>query len=477
MHVLADASPHVADAELTELEHRLHQAQADFRIADDLERVRESRPLEANGHIDYAQRASDYRAAFDRAGIRISDDAEAVAASIRASGVHELIEAALDDWAVVAFMLNDRPAVDRLLQIARSADPEPRWRDRFRAPAAWQSTERLRELADDTLAASPPPPGYQVALVGQLLRRKGAGNRDAQLLREACRRQPTDFWLSREMGDALFAQVRLDESAGYYRAALAVRPENAGVHEALGLVLFEVGQTDEELAEYRRAAELAPAGRSVRAQFVNALSRAGYWKEAADECRRALEADPKNPFPPLVLAGNLMTGQRNEDAILMFRRAIKIDPGAQSANFSVGLLVSQKGRHEEAAEAFRAETQMDPKYVAAHQMLANKLAAAGRPTEAITEFEAAIALEPAARLYLELGNLLRAQGRPEEAAANFRLAAASQPYQAWDALAAALLDQGRFAEARTATERFSICPGQMTLAGRTDGGTTSATRC
>ena len=126
VHVLADASPHVADAELTELEHRLHQAQADFRIADDLERVRESRPLEANGHIDYAQRASDYRAAFDRAGIRISDDAEAVAASIRASGVHELIEAALDDWAVVAFMLNDRPAVDRLLQIARSADPEPR---------------------------------------------------------------------------------------------------------------------------------------------------------------------------------------------------------------------------------------------------------------------------------------------------------------------------------------------------------------
>jgi eukaryotic-like serine/threonine-protein kinase len=464
VQVLTDASPHAADAGSPDLAQQLKQAQADFRIAADLERARESRPLTPQGGIDYRQQAADYQEAFDRAGLRIGEDAEPVAASIRASALHEPIEAAIDDWAVVAFLLDDGPAVERLLRIARAADPEPHWRDRFRDPAAWQSTDRLQELADDAFTASPPPPGYQVALLGLLLRKKGGGTRTTLLLREACRRQPGNFWLCREMATALVAEGRLDEAAGYYRAALAVRPENAGAHAELGMVLFNTGQTDYELAELRRAVELAPDARTMQTVLVDQLAAAGYWKEAAAACRSALEADPHNPGPPRVLGNDLWHNRRSEDAVVLLRQAIEIDPGFVAAPNDLGLLFWQTGQHEEAANAFRAVTQLTPRDAFARQRLGLELAAAGHPAEAINALQAAIALRPKEfQFHVDLGRVLRSQGRLEEAADALRQATTIAPHVGWYDLAAVLLDQGRFVEARAATQRFLDLPANQAM--------------
>jgi tetratricopeptide (TPR) repeat protein len=61
-------------------------------------------------------------------------------------------------------------------------------------------------------------------------------------------------------------------------------------------------------------------------------------------------------------------------------------------------------------------------------------------------------------MHLDLGKLLRSQGRSEEAATAFRQATAGNADQAWDGLAAVRLDQGRFAEARAATEHLLALP-------------------
>jgi serine/threonine-protein kinase len=455
--VLTDASPQAADADSPDLAQQLKQAQSDFQIADYLERARESRPLLPDGHIDYQQRAKEYQEAFDRAGLRIGDDAEPIAASIRASAVHDPIEAALDDWAVVAFVLHDGPAVERLLRIARAADSEPSWRNRFRDSTVWQSNDRLQELADDAFAASPPPPGYQVALLGLLLNQRRTGDRATQLLREACRRQPANFWLNREMGDALVTEGRPDESAGYFRAALAARPEKAGAHAAQAL--SSAGQTAEELAELRRAVELAPDVRSMHTALVHHLATAGYWKEAAAACRSALEADPHNPAPLRVLASGLRDNGRIVDAVPLLRKAIEIDPNFVGPHYDLAILYWRTGQHEEAVKAFRALTQLMPTDANAHQWLGVELARAGHPAEAIAELQAAIALQPDSfQLHMDLGAVLRSQGRLQEAADSFRQATTITPQGGWYEPAAVLLDQGRFVEARAATERLLDLP-------------------
>jgi tetratricopeptide (TPR) repeat protein len=94
-------------------------------------------------------------------------------------------------------------------------------------------------------------------------------------------------------------------------------------------------------------------------------------------------------------------------------------------------------------------------------MLAQELAAVGRREEAIAVLEAAAARAPIdVRFPLEVGKLYRSQGKLEDAAAAFNKAAKLVPGRtwAWEGLAAVRLDQGRFADARAATERLLALP-------------------
>jgi serine/threonine-protein kinase len=457
LNVLADASPHLGEADAPDLNERLGKAESELRLAEDFERVRGRRPLLSDQSIDYPQRAAHYQEAFERAGLRIGDDPEPVASYVRTSPIREQLLTSLDDRAHVAFMVNDARLVEQLLRIARAADPQPRWGDRFRDPAVWRSREQLEQLAADAFKTAPPP-GYQLALLGLLLRQAGAESQGAQLLGEACRRLPSNFWVNREMGFVLGREGRYAEAVAYDRIALALRPEDVGVHESLGTSLYAARQIDEAIDVYRRGLGFAPNSRNLRLRLVHCLAQVGYWKEADAECRRALEIAPGDHFPPQSLAAALMLHGRREDAIVVLQKAIESDPGAGSGavRLSLGLVYWRLNRHEDALRTFRALTQVTPADPGAHEQLGDHLAAAGHSAEALTAFRAALTLggRPAARIYEKQGRVLRALGRPEEAAAAFQQVVAEDPVQGWRGVAAARLDQGRFADARSATEQL-----------------------
>src|SRR5262249_19784624 len=161
--ILREGSTHLADANSPALEERLRQGRAAALIATRLQHVRESSPFKTDGTVDYQQRAAEYEEVFERAGLRFGDDTKAVEDFIRASAIRDQLIAAVEDRALVAFMLHDDLLVERLLGIARSADPEPRWRDRFRHAAVWRSRVQLLRLADDALSTAPAPRPHQLA--------------------------------------------------------------------------------------------------------------------------------------------------------------------------------------------------------------------------------------------------------------------------------------------------------------------------
>src|SRR5262249_44387478 len=145
--------------------------------------------------------------------------------------------------------------------------------------------------ATDAITTSPSPHVHQMALLGLLLRKMGDANSGAsvQLLHEAARRQPGNFWINREMGEHLSFSGRHTEAAGYFRAALGSRPENVELRESLGRALINDGRIDEALAEFRHAVELPSDSRSTRSNLMRALAEAGRWVEARAACRHALD--------------------------------------------------------------------------------------------------------------------------------------------------------------------------------------------
>src|SRR5262249_2127276 len=91
--------------------------------------------------------------------------------------------------------------------------------------------------------------------------------------------RPQHSWLNWELGNVLLEANRPAEAAGYFRAALVMRPDSSAVLDRLALALFRQGLVEEALEAYRKAIELDPAGRlphrynAARAALSAALPR------------------------------------------------------------------------------------------------------------------------------------------------------------------------------------------------------------
>src|SRR5262249_17284494 len=127
------------------------------------------------------------------------------------------------------------------------------WSDRFRNPVVWQRRGDLEQLAREAPVAELSP--SLLSALATALAGKGAAT--VPLLRSAQQRYPNDFWLNFDLAHALLP-ARPEEAIGYYRAALALRPDTPAVHVSLGLALYRQGQLDEAIQHYTQAIALDP---------------------------------------------------------------------------------------------------------------------------------------------------------------------------------------------------------------------------
>ena len=248
--MLLQADSRLYDAGLLRLRTQFKHSFYDLDLAAKLEdiRLRRTGLLEDPSH--HRSTAREYAAVFQEARSKVSDD-RAAAALMRKSPIRETLLAGLDDWALVE---EDAVMRSRLLQVARWADPDPSWRDRVRDPAVRHDRKVLERLAAEAPAADAPP--QLLTTLGVLL--KQAGGDAEPLLRAAQRHRPTDFWLNYELGRML-TEVKPWDAIGFYRAALALRPEIGSIYYNLGLAMVSARGRHEAMESYQQAITIDPA--------------------------------------------------------------------------------------------------------------------------------------------------------------------------------------------------------------------------
>jgi serine/threonine protein kinase/tetratricopeptide (TPR) repeat protein len=280
---LGDGNPHEpglvsaalkAEAQLAsgllreEVRHRVEHLLADLAMLEKLEiaRLAEAAATTDGYHFDAHAADLAYARAFRDYGIDV--DALGVpeaAALIRARAIRLHLAAALDDWSKVR-SANEKSDWKRLLAVAREADPDP-WRCALRDALASGHKEELEKL----LASAPSPElsPTTLALLGKLF--QNARGRVAQVavtvLRAGQLRYPDDFWINEYLA-LLLTRVeppQFDEAIGFYRAALALRPQSPGAYVNLGNALYHhvlgrTGDWDGAIAAYREIRRLGPQG-------------------------------------------------------------------------------------------------------------------------------------------------------------------------------------------------------------------------
>jgi superkiller protein 3 len=448
--VVTQESPPDADAKVNP------QPDADQKLAARLEQIRLAKGNLVEGKLNFSGATKAYALAFQEAGIDITKEAAEAAAQIRKSPVKDKLVAALDDWAWCAWSTGEKELAGRLLALARQTDPDA-WRDQVRNPATWTDQAKLTELAKAGPVADLSP--QMLELVGALLRRNGSAAE--AWLRAAQQKHPADFWLNFSLGNVL-VRTNPEEAIGYYRAALALRPQAVIVHNNLGMAQMARKELLGAIRAFRRTIELDPTfagayvnlGTALRQQKDLPAARAAYQKALALDpklasahvnlgmvleqqndfdgamvlYRRALELDPRLAVAQLSLGRVLRQKGDVAGAIALYHKALELQPDNAAAHLQLGDALQAMGRLQEAIAHYRKALELDPKSVQAHNALGTTLFRTGRTDEAVACFQRALQLDPrSVPAYLNLGSALQAKGKLDEALALYRKALALDP--------------------------------------------------
>ena len=357
------------------LHERLDQAAAAVELVQHLEAIRLERALvkpptellgvlilpppevskDAHAPIAETGTGRHYEESFREAGIGApGDDPAVVAARVGASPVREALLAALDDWAACAI---DRDQQAWVVAVVRRADPDP-WRDSVRDPATWVNPEALRDLA--ARAPVPQQSAQILAVLGARLRGKKL---DAvPFLVRVVSSYPADFWVNIEMGNALWSQSNLVEATGYYRTALALRPQTVSLHYALGGLYLAQHRWDESIAEFDQAVRLTPENPWCHNRLGFTLAwKGGHDDEAIAQFREAVRLDANIGWSHYFLAVALERKNCFDEAVDEFREAARLLPEKRAEwERNLRKLLLKLGRGAEARAAWKEELAAHP---------------------------------------------------------------------------------------------------------------------
>jgi protein O-mannosyl-transferase len=212
------------------------------------------------------------------------------------------------------------------------------------------------------------------------------------------------------------------DSETLFTRALAVTENNALAHLNLGETLQEQSRLDEALAQYKMTLQLDPTRR-----------------EAYHNLARILSDDGKPA-----------------EALPYARAAMKLNFQSASAHTSLGVILAELKNYDEASDEFFQAARLDQNYAPAQFQIARMFLLQGRDAEALPYFQNALHLEPQnISMLIFAARVLAADENPAGRNGVQALAMASRALQlsgdsssvVLDTLAAALAENGRFADA------------------------------
>ncbi len=139
---------------------------------------------------------------------------------------------------------------------------------------------------------------------------------------------------------AIAAQNVGDDVAAiaYFGRALALLPDDAGLHVGMGVAQYHVDRQDEALPHLRLACQLAPSSAVAWYNLAEALQAQGRAPAAVDALRRSLELDPSNLPVQIALARGQMSLGEVVAASTGLREVLRQAPGNAEAWYALANL-------------------------------------------------------------------------------------------------------------------------------------------
>jgi tetratricopeptide (TPR) repeat protein len=352
-NALARARGRLGDGGPSKLRARANQLEQELELVATFQQIRLTHNEPESVDARNTRAVAAYEEAFREARLMHGlEDAAAVAARIRDTGVAPALLVALDGWAWI-----DEGRRDWLYDIARRVEPNPTCRQ-IRDPRVWDHLHVLEEFA-----WSMPVETQTVPFLQLVAQRIHSLRGDAiPFLKRVQRAHPTDFDLNYLLAYLLLTQHKNPADAiGYFRAAVALHPGHIKVRLTLVTTLNDLGRAEEALDESKAALQVAPE--SGYAHFFTGLAycNLGRFDEAMPELRKACELEPRNA-QYLSGVGVALAGKKQlAEAIEVQLKAIALDSKCWEAHQRLRSVFLELHQLNKAHVAWRETLALEPR--------------------------------------------------------------------------------------------------------------------
>jgi Flp pilus assembly protein TadD len=230
------------------------------------------------------------------------------------------------------------------------------------------------------------------------------------------------------LGIALAARHRLDETIMHYQQAMEINPNSPEAHNNLGVALRRLGRLDEATAHFRQATRLRPSYAIARCNLGSVLANRGQIDEAIGQFQKALEVNPEDATAHCRLGNALTLAGRLDEAMAHYRAALDINPDDAETHCNLGAALARQGQFDEAMTHCQAALAVQPDNAEAHCQFGNALACRGQLDEAVAHYRRALEIQPDnAAAHNSLALVSAGQGRNDQALTHYRKAVELQP--------------------------------------------------
>ena len=173
---------------------------------------------------------------------------------------------------------------------------------------------------------------------------------------------------------------QLDLSIAGFQHSLHTKPHDPQTHQQLGQALYAQGKIEDAIGHYRQALHLQPSNAESHAYLANALVQQGNLAEAMDHYSLALDIQPDFVEAHLHAANLLMRRGSHAQAERHYTRVIELNPGHAFAHFMQAMALIRLGRHQAARSLLEESHRALPEDIDITHALARLLAASPENT-------------------------------------------------------------------------------------------------